>query len=40
MMNEKNSSVTGINTVKDMEVVWEFVVYTDEGTAIQTWECQ
>ena len=41
MLNEKNSSVTGIHTVTDMEVVWEYMVYTAESTAIQTWkQCQ
>jgi len=41
MLNKKNSSVTGIHTVTDMEAVWEYMVYLDESTAIQTWkQCQ
>jgi len=38
MLNEKNSSVTGINTIIDMEVVWGCMLYIAESTAIQTWE--
>ena len=38
MLNENKSSLTGINAVKNMEVIWENMVSINESTAIKTWE--